>query len=128
MRKLLLLFLIIYSVNCRAQIAVHFFGKVVINGTTSGGVTIDNTPEQLVFTPIIDTYYKPVTPNKTVTVTTDLTFSENNIPIGSSGSVTFVLTGSYNVQLNGQVNNPIPASPGTYTRTVTNVSGFYTWN
>jgi hypothetical protein len=127
-RYIFLLFIIPFTANAQTGFPVRSFAKIVVNGTTSGGVTIDNTPEQLVFTPIINTYYKPVTPNKTITVTADLTFAENNIPVGSSGNVTFVLTGSFNVQLNGQVNNSIPASPGTYTRTISNISGTYTWN
>jgi hypothetical protein len=126
--KWLLIILFIPLISYSQGIAVKSFAKIVVNGTSSSGVTIDITPEVLTFKPIMNEPYKPITPNKTVTVTANLSFSENNIPLGSGGSVIFVLTGSWTVQLNGQVNNAIPATAGSYLRTISNSAGVYSWN
>lgn len=129
MKKLLFFFLLLPSLAFSQTPSIKGLGKVVIAGSSGGGTTVpvDTSKEAIQFTfPVTNVYYSAIRPNQVITVTGDFTFYENWVPIGASGQVTFVITGTAVIQVNGVVSNAFPTS-GTFTRTYTNVAGVLTW-
>ena len=119
MKNLLFLLLFIPAISSAQIVFQHGFGKVVIAGSSSGGgitVPVDASLENIYPYVIQNVNFDATRPNKRDTISQNTTFYMNNLPSTGSGTVTFVLTGSWLLQVNGAIGTPLPTSGGVYVR------------
>lgn len=134
MKNLLFLFLLLPTLAF-SQGAIKRFGPIVVSGTSGGGgggitIPVNDTVEEVAFAPIMNAYWNAIRPNQIVNnITTDCTFYENNVPVGATGTVTFVITSTIPdpIQVNGTVITPMPTTAGTYNRPFFNSGSGVTW-
>jgi hypothetical protein len=128
MKNLLFILLILPTLSFSQTVFIEGFGKVVISGGGGGGPTVpvDNTPENLYFHPIMNITWDITRPNKAVAVTDNCSFYMDDVSPSGTGQVTFTITGTAIIKVNGTVSNAFPTT-GTFTRTYTYSSGSLVW-
>lgn len=129
-----LLVLLFFPSLAFSQLVVK--GKFVVGGTSSGGggggttVLVDTSKETIYPLSFMSSVYDATRPNKLIDISTNCTYYMNSVPLAGTGTVTFVLTGTCIVQVNGIISNAFPTT-GTFTRTYTcsNIGGLLilTW-
>lgn len=128
--KLVTLLLLFVTLKVSAQLPVRGLRRFIISGAISPGtLPVDTSYESKVFYQAMNINYDILRPNKLDTVSANIFFSMNNVPVGASGNVRFVLaTGAETVRVNGQLNRSIPTVPGPFTMTYNNILGILNWN
>lgn len=127
MKQILLIIILTCILLCsKAQVKITGLQKFIVTGGSSSGGTInpDLSYENIFSQSITEVNYDLLRPNKLDTIRFNQTFIMNNVPIGASGNVRFVIL-SGSLQLNGLVNT---TPSGTITLLYHNISGILNWN